>query len=161
MSSLKTGHFILISCTIAVVVLLLLAPHHPQQSAAQGAETAEPPRDEYLIDSALTLIGGTQPMQGILLLREVAEQNPSNIRAQYHLGIFSAQTGQWEKVKERFNKVLEIDPEFAEAHFWLGKAEYMLGNQAAAEKHLMQFLNEEPNKEALRQEAQDLLNQNI
>lgn len=161
MAGLKLNQWIAIVATITLIVLLLFAPHHsdhPEISAAV-LEDSEVPDVEFRIDSALKMISGPQPMQGILLLRDVAEENPGNFRAQYHLGRFSAQTGQWDKVIERFEVVRKIDPEFVEANYWIGFAQYQLGDLEKAKMSLETFVSGTENSEELQSEAQKMLNQ--
>jgi tetratricopeptide (TPR) repeat protein len=62
---------------------------------------------------------GMAPMQGIGLLKEVEQLDPSNIKALINLGYFSVRSGQFDKAQERFNKALEIDPEYIEAYLYL------------------------------------------
>jgi len=158
MAQLKKQHWIALILTIALVVLLLLAPHHSGKFESAEAE-AEPPNVENRIDSALILINGPQPMQGILMLRQIAEEHPENFRAQYHMGRFSAQTGQWPKVIERFEQLKKIDPSFAESDYWLGRAYQELGQTDKAKTHLEDFLSKDQNNEQLRNEAETMLNQ--
>lgn len=55
-------------------------------------------------------------MQGVLLLREVVEENPNHIQANYELGLLSLQSGQNDKAMERFNLLIETEPEFIEPY---------------------------------------------
>ena len=128
-------------------------------SAEEMSDNNEPPSVENQIDSALAMIGSQAPMQGILFLRQIAEENPSNFRAQLNLGRFSAQTGQWEKVVERFEKVQSIDAEFTESNYWLGLAKFNLARSVEAKAHFEAFLDSEKDNEELRNEAQIMLNQ--
>lgn len=74
------------------------------------------------IEKAVGLVQGEAPMQGIMLLREVLEEDSTNILAHFYLGQFSVQSGQLDKAKSRFAKVLELDQnnEYPSAHFYLG-----------------------------------------
>lgn len=62
---------------------------------------------------------GMAPMQGIGLLKEVEQVDPDNIKALINLGYFSVRSGQFDKAEERFNRVLEADPEYIEAYLYL------------------------------------------
>lgn len=161
MAGFSTKHYLAIGITVALIVLFMFAPRHAGDMVASAEEVAnnEPPTVENQIDSALAIIASEAPMQGILLLRQIAEENPSNFRAQYHLGRFSAQTNQWEKVVERFDIVQKIDPEFAESNYWLGMAKLNLGKTVEAKAHLQAFLEMDQNNSELREEAQTMLNQ--
>ena len=157
---MKKPQWIALALTGVVVVLILIAPNHTGkfEDAEMQAKTT-PPDIEFKIDSALRIIASEQPMQGILLLRSVAEEDPFNFRAQYNLGKFSAQTGQWEKVIERFEKVQEIDPEFAETDFWLGLANFNLQRPTEAKSYLESFVSREKENDPLLSEAETMLNQ--
>lgn len=157
---MKKPQWIALALTGVVVVLILLAPNHTgkfEDAEMQAQNT--PPDIENRIDSALKIIASEAPMQGILLLREVAEEDPFNFRAQYNLGKFSAQTGQWEKVIERFEKVKEIDSEFAEADYWLGLANFNLGETQKAKSYLENFISGDKENSQLKLEAETMLNQ--
>ena len=163
MTSLKTGHWAPLALTLVVIVLLLLAPTKRDRSDAtaelDNTEMSGPPRVENDIDSALEIISGEAPMQGILLLRKIADEHPENFRAQYNLGRFSAQTGQWDKVVERMEMVQRIDPDFVECEYWLGMAKFQLGQTPEAKIHLERYVASDQNNEQLKNEAVTTLNQ--
>jgi tetratricopeptide (TPR) repeat protein len=75
-------------------------------------------------------------MEGIQMLRNIAEKDPKNTQAQFYLGIFSLQTGQFEKAKERFETVLNIEPNSLEAHLYYSDALAQLGETESAIKEL-------------------------
>lgn len=162
MGNLTTKHYVAIASTLALVVLLYFAPRHAGDavdSPTSENNQSEPPTVENQIDSALAIISGEAPMQGILLLRQIADENPESFRAHYHLGRFSAQTGQWEKVIERFETVKRIDPSFAESNYWMGMAKMNLGRTTEAKAHLEAYLETEENNDELKNEALRMLNQ--
>jgi tetratricopeptide (TPR) repeat protein len=162
MAGLGTKQIIAIILSVGLVVLLIFAPRHSGDVVTDAGESvaeSEPPTVENQIDSALAIIAGEAPMQGILLLRQIAEEHPDNFRAQYNLGRFSAQTAQWDKVVERFEQVQKIDPQFAEANYWLGLAKVNLNKGFEAKAHLEAFLEQERNNEELIEEARKMLNQ--
>ncbi|NQV51782.1 MAG: hypothetical protein HQ500_01285 [Flavobacteriales bacterium] len=161
MAGFSIKHYLAVGATVVVIVLFMFAPRHTGDvvSSAKEVANSEPPTVENQIDSALAIISSEAPMQGILYLRQIAEENPSNFRAQFHLGKFSAQTGQWEKVVERFEIVQQIDPQFAEANYWLGLAKVNMRNTNEAKAHLEAFLEMDQNNSELRDDAQTMLNQ--
>ena len=157
---MKKAQWIALALTGVLIVLILLAPHHSGKFEDEEAQAQNTPPDiEFKIDSALRIIASDQPMQGILLLRSVAEENPSNFRAQYQLGKFSAQTGQWEKVIERFEKVRMIDSEFVEADFWFGLAYFNLQDVVKAKSFLEHYKSREKENTQLLDEVETMLNQ--
>ena len=62
---------------------------------------------------------GEMPMKGIGILLEVVNKDPKNVDALTNLGYFAIQSGQYEKAIERFNTVLSIDSNNAEAFIYL------------------------------------------
>ena len=158
---LKRGHWVLLSLTGLVIVLLILAPNTPLTSSLDDhkSDMGNPPTVENDIDSALAMIQSEAPMQGILFLRSIAEEHPENFRAQYHLGRFSVQTGQWEKVIDRFTAVQSIDPNFVESYFWIGSAHFNLGQKELAKASLKRFVESEKDNIQLITEAETMLNQ--
>jgi tetratricopeptide (TPR) repeat protein len=75
---------------------------------------------------------GTNPMQGILMLREVADRNPDNLYAQMMLGIGGVMTGQFDKAIDRFKKVIDRQPDNLEALLNLAEAYEQKGDKAMA-----------------------------
>lgn len=90
-----------------------------------------------LIEGASFL--GTPPMQGIGILKSVEQQDPNNIKALVNLGYFSIKSGQYDKAQERFDQVLKIDPEFADAHLYLADLHEKQKDFAAAIKDLENY----------------------
>ncbi len=71
---------------------------------------------------------GEAPMKGIGLLMEVLAIDSNNIDALINLGYFSIQSTQYDKAIERFNKVLEVDPENAEAYLYMTDLYVQMGD---------------------------------
>lgn len=76
--------------------------------------------------------GTSEPMKGIMLLRDVVTADPNHEMAQYNLGMLSVKSGQLDKAIERFQKVLEINPDRTEMNFYLGQVHLQKGDTAAA-----------------------------
>jgi lipopolysaccharide biosynthesis regulator YciM len=89
------------------------------------------------VEGAATL--GEAPMKGIGILRQVLEKDPENINALINLGYFAAKSGQFEKAIERFNRVIEIDPEFTDAYLYLSDAYMQMGNKEEGIRYLEKF----------------------
>ena len=84
---------------------------------------------------AMTQVTGDNPMVGILKLRELAEENPGNLEAQYNLGLLSIQSGQYDRAVERFSKVIDLDPDNIEGYFYLGVSYLEMGNDQKAKEN--------------------------
>ncbi|MBO0930646.1 tetratricopeptide repeat protein [Fibrella aquatilis] len=69
---------------------------------------------------AMTYVNTQTPMQGIMLLREVLQQDPTNELALFNLGMLSMRSGQYSKAIDRFRQILVNDPTNRRAQFYLG-----------------------------------------
>ena len=69
-----------------------------------------------------------QPMQAVLLLREVVESDPNNALGLYNLGLLSIQSQQFDKAVERFEALTESHPDHLEGQFYLAVS-YFENNQ--------------------------------
>jgi len=102
--------------------------------------------------------GTSNPMQGILMLRDVVTENPQHENAQFNLGVLSMRSGQYEKAVERFEKVLSINPTRKEMYLLTGRAYMLAGkNEKAAEN--FEKLKKESADAALVAQANNYINQ--
>ncbi len=90
----------------------------------QKALDQNPNLSEVKIKLGLTYVASPTPMQGILLIREVLKEEPENIFALMSLGKLSIQSGQFDKAIGRFQQILGLQADNAEAKFLLA---YSLG----------------------------------
>jgi tetratricopeptide (TPR) repeat protein len=74
------------------------------------------------------------PMQGIMMIREVAEKHPDNMYAQFMLGMGGMVSGQFDKAIDRLLKVAQHEPENAEAILMLADAYERTNDKANAVK---------------------------
>ena len=118
--------------TLFICVLLYFAPNKPpvkQFSVDKSTHSTL----EQKIEKAVELVSSSDnPMQGIMLLREVLAEDSMNLKANFHMGLFSIQSGQFEKAISRFEKVVSIDSQITDALFYLGLAHYNIGNKDKA-----------------------------
>mgnify|MGYP006266707745 FL=1 len=80
------------------------------------------------ISTAMDLIRGENPMEGIFMLREILEKEPKNKEALYNLGVLSIQTAQYQNAVNRFNQIIAIDSSDKRAYLQLGISHYYLEN---------------------------------
>jgi len=73
-------------------------------------------------------------MKGVSLLKEVVEKDSNNIQAIYTLGMLSVQSNQLEKAKERFEKLIRLQPFNAEYYFYLAEIYAKTGDTPTAIK---------------------------
>ena len=83
---------------------------------------------------AVILFSGHAPMEGIKLIKEVEQKDSTNMYAQFMLGYGAVVSQQWAKAIERFEKVLNKEPENAEAIVLLAEAYEQNGDKANARK---------------------------
>jgi tetratricopeptide (TPR) repeat protein len=98
-----------------------------------------PANDSSRVDLGTTyLFGGIteNPMDGILMLRKVADEKPNFIYAQMMLGHASVISGQLDKAVERYNKVIQIDATNLEATLSLAE---ILEKQGKKEEALLWY----------------------
>lgn len=133
---MKRGSYIAILIAVLVAVGIYNMPKKPALEADQQIS-----EKDLMLDSAIALVNGAgSPMQGIMLMRKILEENPEYGRAHFQMGLFSIQSGQFEKAITRFEKVLELEPENAECLYFLGNAHSNLGNKAEAISYLEDFV---------------------
>ena len=146
--ALAKKQWMMIGGAVVAVLLLSLAPRAPKEKAeadmasarvsedpnsgstphAQAAdpiaEDVAPTSKDPQVNAILAeLNSGAPPMETILKLRKLADDHPENVEAQYHLGMFSWQTGQYDKSMERLKKVIALDPKgYPDAYAFLAQA---------------------------------------
>ena len=91
----------------------------------------------------MTYVNTPNPMQGILMLREVIDTDPTNELALFNLGILSMRSNQYSKAADRFKQILTNNPANTKAKFYLGLTLVELGNKEEARKILGQVKKEE------------------
>ena len=72
------------------------------------------------------------PMEGILKIREVAEKDSNNMYAQLMLGVGGVVSGQLDKAEERLTKVVNSEPDNAEAILMLAEVYERKGDKTSA-----------------------------
>ena len=70
----------------------------------------------------MAFMASANPVQGVVLLREVLAADPRNEKAIYNLGLLSMQSNQYEKAVERFRELTKVNPANVEGQFYLGVA---------------------------------------
>lgn len=95
---------------------------------------------------AMTYLSTSNPMQGILMLREILDKDPKNEQAMFNLGILSMQSGQYDKAVERFVTLTSLYPNNTQAQFFLGVSYLEIGNKAKAKEQfeLVKSLDNDP-----------------
>jgi len=96
------------------------------------------------IDQALSDIqNGESPedqMKGVLKMRALAESNPENADLQWQMGMFSMQTGQYEKAVARFEKVISLDSLRLDAYMQVAVSYTALQDTSSAKNVLLTLI---------------------
>lgn len=115
-------------------------PQLKQWEAVQAKDLFErslkinPENDSSKVNlGAVYLYGGlASPMEGISMIREVAEKDSTNILAQMTLGEASLVSGQLDKAVERFKTVARLQPDNLEALFRVAETYERMQNRPEA-----------------------------
>ena len=138
MMGLKKPQLLALLGALVVIVLLFLAPRTPAGKEAVKVSAMDPAKARTA--EAVALVNGQDPMRGIMMLREILEDEPNNVEAHWNLGLFSIQSGQYPKALERFQKVLDLDSvNFPDAWFYLGRTYATLDSNAQAIASLKKY----------------------
>ncbi len=96
------------------------------------------------IEQALSDIqNGESPeaqMKGVLKMRALAESNPENADLQWQMGMFSMQTGQYEKAVARFEKVISLDTLRLDAYTQIATSYTALQDTSSARNVLLALI---------------------
>jgi predicted Zn-dependent protease len=98
---------------------------------------------------AMTYVNTDTPMKGIMLLREVLKQEPTNELALFNLGLLSMRSNQYERAIERFRQILVNNPTSRKAQFYLGISLAEAGQKAEAKQVLAQVKKQEKDPQIL------------
>lgn len=118
--------------------------------AFEKAISLAPDVVDHRINLALTYVelpSPDQPMQGILLLRELNKQYPQNVAVMLQLAALAVKTQQWDRAKERLNQALAIAPDNIKAICMMAMVSEQSGDSANAEKFNKRCLENSPQGE--------------
>jgi tetratricopeptide (TPR) repeat protein len=92
-----------------------------------------PNSDSTKMALAAGYIEGTgETMQGVQLLLSITREKPDNIPANMLLGKMAIQSGQFDKAQKRFEGILKLHPENAEAMYFLAEVYKSKGDKEKA-----------------------------
>ena len=88
-------------------------PKTPLANSNSSVDNITAPTDATLTNEAIELVlNGEQPMRGIMMLREVLDKDNSNKSALLALGLFSIQSGQFDKAADRFASIKYLEANY-------------------------------------------------
>ncbi len=101
-------------------------------NAFQKALEINPEETQHKINLALTYVETAQPMQGIMMLRQLSEEKPENTAVLMALGQLSIRSGQYDKAVERYQQVIELEPKNLKGYYALGQVYQAIGKKEEA-----------------------------
>ncbi|MBL4753262.1 MAG: hypothetical protein JKY52_06665 [Flavobacteriales bacterium] len=137
MISLSKGQRIAIFSALALVVIIIALPKtvpFDEESQKVSVEGAEGSIEVQIAEGVSSVLRSGAPMQGIMMLRQVLEKEPGNVKANLALAVFSVVSGQYEKAFDRFQLVIGAEQKdesaarfLAETYAREGKIEMIIG----------------------------------
>lgn len=85
---------------------------------------------------AMTYVTTDTPMKGIMLLRDVLKEDPTNELGLFNMGLLSMRSGQYNRAVERFQAILASHPDNTKAQFYLAISLSEMGRKEEARKLL-------------------------
>ncbi len=103
--------------------------------AFESAASLNPAKPEHRVNLALVYAENpppNNPMQAVLMLRELESKHPDNPAVYNALGRLAIKTGQWERAVERLEKAWSLDKQNSNTPCLLAKAYEGVGNTTKA-----------------------------
>ena len=113
---------------------------------------------EQIQEALSNIKNGESPesqMKGILQMRALADKYPDNADLQWHMGLFSMQSGQYEKALARFEKVISLDAQRVNAYMQMALSYAALQDTSSAQNVLSTLI--EKSEGDLQQRAEVML----
>lgn len=104
------------------------------------------------------VLTSANPMEGIMRLRNITQNEPRHLRANYHLARMAITSGQLPKAVARFRQIIEWYPAYPDAYLGLGEAYHEMGNSDSALYFLNQYKGLVPDPE-LHQQVDEYIRQ--
>ncbi|MEX2592361.1 MAG: tetratricopeptide repeat protein [Anditalea sp.] len=106
----------------------------------------DPSRLDLRTKVAMTYVSSSNPMQGIIMLKEVLEEDPQNELALFNMGVLSMQSGQYKIAVERFEDLIANHPGNIEGQFYLGVSyfESKQNNKAKKQLQMVKEMTDDP-----------------
>jgi cytochrome c-type biogenesis protein CcmH/NrfG len=137
---MKRSPFIAITLAITLALFIYVSSSK-QKVISQPKQTITV--SDQINEAFANIRNGDSPeaqMMGILKMRSLAEEYPENSDLQWNMGLFSMQSGQFEKALDRFKNVLKIDSSRQEATMQLALCYTSLEDTINAQKVLQSLL---------------------
>ncbi|MCZ4408581.1 hypothetical protein O3Q51_07165 [Cryomorphaceae bacterium 1068] len=148
MSRHRVVQIALICGALLLFIGLVFAPRLPKDK--RDAETN--PIDLEINEAVEMVQNGENPMQGIMKLRAILEEDSTQVDVHWHLAQFSVTSRQISNAELRFEKVIQYDTEvkYPTAYFWLAQTKMQLDKNSEAIPLLETYLNYEQDTVVIR-----------
>jgi cytochrome c-type biogenesis protein CcmH/NrfG len=137
---MKRSPFIAITLAITLALFIYVSSSK-QKIISQPKQTITV--SDQINEAFANIRNGDSPeaqMMGILKMRSLAEEYPENSDLQWNMGLFSMQSGQFQKALDRFKNVLKKDSSRQEATMQLALCYTSLEDTINAQKVLQSLL---------------------
>lgn len=137
--SSRTTQIILVSGALLLIVALALAPRLPMDAREKAKAD---PLAKRLSSAVSKVQNGQNPMEGIMAIREILEEDSTYVDAHWQLAQFSLTSRQIENAEFRFEKVIQFDDnqKYPEAYFWLAQTKVSLDKPREAIPLMKKYL---------------------
>ena len=152
---IRTTQIVLVLGALILISGLVLAPRLPAEKQEQAIIN---PVNLKLQQAVAMVQNGENPMQGIAMMREILEEDSTNVDVHWELAQFSLTSRQIENAAFRFSKVIKFDTEhkYPQAYFWLAQTELELDHREEAIVLLEKYLTLETDTVVINGVAQML-----
>jgi tetratricopeptide (TPR) repeat protein len=145
---------------IAIIMGLVLALYIYTSSIRPkgNMKSAKSSLTEQIQEALSNIQNGESPeaqMKGILQMRALADKYPDNADLQWNMGLFSMQSGQYEKAVVRFEKVISLDAQRLNAYMQMAVSYAALQDTSSAQNVLSTLI--EKSEGDLQQRAEVML----
>lgn len=130
---------------IAIILGVVLALYIYTSSVRpkRGMQKVQSTITEQIQEALSNIQNGESPeaqMKGILQMRALADKYPDNADLQWNMGLFSMQSGQYEKAVARFEKVISLDANRLNAYMQMARSYSALQDTSSAQKVLVTLI---------------------
>ena len=128
---MKRSPFIAIVLSLVLALIIFTSTVRPKRPSIKKESSLT----EQIQEALSNIQNANNPqsqMKGILQMRSLSEKHPENADLQWNMGLFSIQSGQYEKAAARFEKVITIDAQRLDAYMQLAMSYLALQDTSAA-----------------------------
>ena len=128
---MKRSPFIAIVLGLVLALYIYTSSVRPKRSSIKKESSLT----EQIQEALSNIQNADNPqsqMKGILQMRSLSEKHPENADLQWNMGLFSIQSGQYEKAAARFEKVITINAQRSDAYIQLAMSYLALQDTSAA-----------------------------